>query len=165
MSPGETHNVANFRALLRFVTVDRTIFAGRLRLQRTSATPGDGIIEEFTTLGAESAIVPSKRGKRGVTGHRLGRCRVVMRVAPAGDKERQHTKILELFAGQGEGKIRRFHRVTIHHLGRAKIDQNQPARLRLPSTGVWLQDNSLETENNLDSPPDRGYKDNQKGPV
>lgn len=117
MPPGETHDVADFCPLLGFIAMDRTIFAGRLRIERTSTPPGDGISQEIPTLRTESVIVRSQGSKGGITGDRLAQSSVMMGVAPAVNKERQQVKVLELFAGQGDRVINRRHGVNIYHPG------------------------------------------------
>lgn len=113
--PGEPHDVADLCTLLSFVAMDRTIFAGRLRIEWTNTPPGEGISKEIPTLRTEAVIVRRQGSKGCIIDDRLAQGRVMMGVAPAVDKERQQVKILELFAGQGDGVINRCHGMTIYH--------------------------------------------------
>jgi hypothetical protein len=99
--------------------MDRTIFTDRLRIERTSAAPGNGISKELPTLRAEPLIGPVKAKQPGIIADEFACRRIMLRFTPAGDKERQQAKILQFFAAQLRWHILIFHVATIHHPGRA----------------------------------------------
>lgn len=51
----EAHDFANLFTVNGLIAVDRALFTDRLRIERTAAPPGDGIVEEFTATITEPA--------------------------------------------------------------------------------------------------------------
>lgn len=92
---GEAHDIANLGTPLRFITMDRAIFTGRLRVERAGTASGNGIIQKLPALWTKAITVSGQIRKDEIILQRPALCRLMLLPAPAINKTRQQAKIFE----------------------------------------------------------------------